>query len=84
MIRKSGKTSELFPVFRLLIELFFARFGLTGSVVTVYAVYDSGTIERPFAISLDNDPDVKLFFKIPERFKIAPPLEPITPIGGSI
>ena len=35
-----------------------------------YIVYDSSTIERPFALALDNDPDVKMFFKIPDRFKI--------------
>jgi|GEM_PF-3228271 len=33
-------------------------------------VYDSNTIERPFTVVLDNDPDVKMFFKIPDRFKI--------------
>ena len=27
-------------------------------------VYDSSTIEKPFAVALDNDPDVKFFFKI--------------------
>lgn len=35
-----------------------------------YIVYDSSTIERPFAVALDNDPDVKMFFKILGRFKI--------------
>jgi len=34
-----------------------------------YVVYDSG-VESRFAQNLDNDPDVKLFFKIPSRFKI--------------
>lgn len=29
-----------------------------------YVVYDSATVEKPFALALDNDPDVKMFFKI--------------------
>lgn len=39
-----------------------------------YIVYDSSTIERPFAVALDNDPDVKMFFKIPDNFKIDTPI----------
>ena len=44
-----------------------------------YVVYDSATIEKPFAVALDNDPDVKLFFKIPERFKIQTPIGTYNP-----
>jgi len=44
-----------------------------------YIVYDSSTIERPFAVALDNDPDVKMFFKIPERFKIETPIGTYNP-----
>jgi type III restriction enzyme len=44
-----------------------------------YIVYDSSSIERPFAVALDNDPDVKLFFKIPERFKIETPIGTYNP-----
>jgi len=44
-----------------------------------YVVYDSSSIERPFAVALDNDPDVKLFFKIPDRFKIETPIGTYTP-----
>ncbi len=44
-----------------------------------YIIYDSGTIERPFAVALDNDPDVKLFFKIPDRFKIDTPIGTYNP-----
>lgn len=44
-----------------------------------YAVYDSATIERPFAAALDNDPDVKMFFKIPDRFKIDTPIGTYNP-----
>lgn len=44
-----------------------------------YIVYDSSSIERPFAVALDNDPDVKMFFKIPERFKIETPIGTYNP-----
>ena len=44
-----------------------------------YIVYDSSSIERPFAVALDNDPDVKMFFKIPDRFKIETPIGTYNP-----
>lgn len=44
-----------------------------------YIVYDSSSIERPFAVALDNDPDVKMFFKIPNRFKIDTPIGTYNP-----
>ncbi len=44
-----------------------------------YIIYDSSSIERPFAVALDNDPDVKMFFKIPERFKIETPIGTYNP-----
>lgn len=44
-----------------------------------YVVYDSDTIERPFALALDRDPNVKLFFKIPSRFKIETPIGTYNP-----
>ena len=44
-----------------------------------YIVYDSSTIERPFALALDNDPDVKMFFIIPDRFKIDTPIGSYNP-----
>lgn len=44
-----------------------------------YIVYDSSSIERPFAVVLDNDPDVKMFFKIPDRFKIETPIGTYNP-----
>ena len=44
-----------------------------------YVIYDSDTVERPFAEALDSDPDVKLFFKIPQRFKISTPLSNYSP-----
>lgn len=44
-----------------------------------YVIYDSDTIERPFAIALDNDPEVKMFFKIPKKFKIETPIGTYNP-----
>ena len=44
-----------------------------------YVVYDSSTVEKPVAVALDNDPDVKMFFKIPSRFKIATPIGTYNP-----
>lgn len=39
-----------------------------------YIIYDSETIEKPFAKALDDDPDVKMFFKLPQHFKIRTPI----------
>ena len=39
-----------------------------------HIIYDSSTVEKPFAVALDNDPDVKMFFKIPDNFKIETPI----------
>lgn len=44
-----------------------------------YVVYDSSTVEKPMAVALDNDPDVKMFFKIPSRFKIETPIGTYNP-----
>lgn len=44
-----------------------------------HIIYDSSTIEKPFAKALDDDPDVKMFFKIPERFKIETPIGTYNP-----
>lgn len=44
-----------------------------------YIIYDSSTIKKPFAKALDNDPDVKMFFKIPDRFKIETPIGTYNP-----
>lgn len=43
-----------------------------------YLIYDSG-VESRFAKSLDEDPDVKMFFKIPARFKIETPIGSYNP-----
>ncbi len=44
-----------------------------------YVIYDSSTVEKPFAVALDEDPDVKMFFKIPSRFKIDTPIGTYNP-----
>ena len=43
-----------------------------------HVIYDSG-IESKFAVALDKDPDVKMFFKIPSRFKIETPIGTYNP-----
>ena len=44
-----------------------------------YIIYDSSTVEKPFAVALDEDPDVRMFFKLPNRFKIDTPLGTYNP-----
>ena len=39
-----------------------------------HIIYDSSTVEKPFAEALDNDDDVKLFLKLPCKFKIETPI----------
>lgn len=39
-----------------------------------HIIYDNSQIERDFALELDNDTQVKLFFKIPDKFKIPTPI----------
>ncbi len=43
-----------------------------------HIVYDSD-VESEFATALDSDPDVKMFFKIPTRFKIETPIGTYNP-----
>ncbi|MBR0277007.1 MAG: type III deoxyribonuclease, partial [Clostridia bacterium] len=50
-----------------------------GHSVYDHVIYDSSTVEKPFALALDNDPDVKMFFKIPDRFKIDTPIGTYNP-----
>lgn len=44
-----------------------------------HVIYDNSKVERDFASDLDDDPDVKLFFKIPNKFKISTPVSNYTP-----
>lgn len=39
-----------------------------------YIIYDSSTVEKPFAKALDDDEDVKMFFKLPQKFKVRTPI----------
>lgn len=39
-----------------------------------YVIYDDSIVEKPFALALDDDPEVKLFFKLPPRFKVDIPI----------
>ena len=44
-----------------------------------YVIYDSPNIEKNFAIALEKSPDVKLFVKLPDWFKIPTPLGTYNP-----
>lgn len=44
-----------------------------------YVIYDSKTIEWPFAVKLDEDDEVEVFFKIPDKFKIETPIGTYNP-----
>jgi type III restriction enzyme len=44
-----------------------------------HIIYDSPTVEKPFALALDKDPRVKMFFKLPRYFKINTPIGSYNP-----
>lgn len=44
-----------------------------------YVVYDSSTVEQPYAVALDRAEAVKVFAKLPSRFKIDTPLGSYNP-----
>lgn len=44
-----------------------------------YVVYDSSTVEQPFAVALDRAEMVKVFAKLPNKFKIDTPLGSYNP-----
>ncbi|MDR0752068.1 MAG: DEAD/DEAH box helicase family protein [Christensenellaceae bacterium] len=44
-----------------------------------YIIFDKSNVEKHFAEKLDSDPDVKLFFKIPDKFKISTPVGAYNP-----
>ena len=44
-----------------------------------HVIYDSDTVELPFAKALDEDEDVRMFFKIPSKFKIETPIGTYNP-----
>lgn len=80
-VRLDGKeyyVQEIFDTAELIANLDRNAVKVEHSVYD-YVVYDSSSIERPFAVALDHDPDVKLFFKIPSRFKIETPIGSYNP-----
>ena len=42
---------------------------------------DSSTVEKPVAVALDNDPDVKMSSRFPAASKLKPPLARTTRLG---
>ena len=50
-----------------------------GKSLYNYVIYDSSTVEKPFAVSLDLAEEVKVFAKLPSRFKIDTPLGSYNP-----
>lgn len=44
-----------------------------------YVVYDSSTVEKPFALELDQSDDIKVFAKLPSKFIIDTPLGSYNP-----
>jgi len=50
-----------------------------GKSLYSYVVYDSSTVEQPFAVELDLAEEVRVFAKLPNRFKIDTPLGSYNP-----
>ena len=51
----------------------------SGKSLYSYVVYDSSTVEQPFATELDLAEEVRVFAKLPDRFKIDTPLSSYNP-----
>jgi len=80
-IRLNGETyfaSTTFDNKELLANLDRNAVAVKNSVYD-YIIYDSETVEKPFALALDNDPEVKMFFKLPDKFKIETPIGTYNP-----
>lgn len=80
-VKRDGKeyyVQEIFDSAELMANLDRNAVRVQNSVYDC-VIYDSSTVERPFAVALDHDPDVKLFFKIPSRFKIDTPIGSYNP-----
>lgn len=80
----AGNSYSLMEVFGL--DNAFEKFAFEGkNAVEVehslynYIMYDNSTVEKEFALELDNDSEVKLFFKIPDKFKIPTPVGTYNP-----
>lgn len=70
---KEYSTQEVFDDSELLANLDKNAVPVENSIYN-YVIYDSKTVEKPFALALDNDPDVKMFLKFPKSFKIRTPI----------
>ncbi|WP_245236842.1 hypothetical protein [Trueperella pyogenes] len=53
----------------------------SGKSLYNYVVYDSSTVEKPYALALDQSEQVKVFAKLPSKFKIDTLLAATTPTG---
>lgn len=51
----------------------------SGKSLYSYVVYDSSTVEQPFAVELDLAEEVRVFAKLPSKFKIDTPLGSYNP-----
>lgn len=71
-------TQEIFDSEELIANLEKNAVPVQNSVYD-HVIYDSDTVERPFALALDNDPYVRMFFKIPRSFKIETPIGTYNP-----
>jgi type III restriction enzyme len=69
---------EIFDSEELIAYLDKNAYGVQNSVYD-HVIYDSDTVELPFAKALDEDPDVRMFFKIPPKFKIETPIGTYNP-----
>ena len=56
-----------------------AWFPKSGKSLYSYVVYDSSTVEQPFAVELDLAEEVRVFAKLPSKFKIDTPLGSYNP-----
>ena len=69
---------EIFDVEEFTANLEKNAVAVTNSVYD-HVIYDSPTVEKPFALALDKDPRVKMFFKIPRHFTIDTPIGAYNP-----
>ncbi len=75
-LKLDGQTyyvQEIFDSTELMATLDKNAIAVNNSVYD-YVIYDSSTIEKPFAKALDDDEDVKMFFKLPQNFKVRTPI----------
>ena len=80
-VKLDGKeyyAQEIFDAEELIANLDKNAVAVKNSVYD-HIIYDSSTVEYPFAVALNRDPDVKLFFKIPASFKIETPIGTYNP-----